>query len=106
MNKEVKLIMERINKLFTRAPHTRYRINVANNVYEKQYNFFFEIIPHGQRMHSIPLHSVNVYTLDYLEQVIKMIQQQTQLTIKYVGFTDMKWPESQRTIQKRPDIFE
>lgn len=43
MDKDTKIIIERIKVLFKRIPNTKYTINVANNIYDKQYNFFFEI---------------------------------------------------------------
>lgn len=42
MNKDAKIIIERVKVLFKRIPNTKYTINVANDIYDKQYNFFLE----------------------------------------------------------------
>lgn len=43
MDKDAKIIIERIKVLFKRIPNTEYTISVVNDIYDKQYNFFFEI---------------------------------------------------------------
>ncbi len=43
MDKDAKIIIERIKVLFKRIPNTKYTISVVNDIYDKQYNFFFEI---------------------------------------------------------------
>ncbi|GEK28532.1 hypothetical protein [Furfurilactobacillus siliginis] len=102
MNNDVKIIMERINKLFKRAPHTLYHIQCTKNIYDEQFNFFFIIQPKGRRQHSIPLHTIDQYTLEYLQLVIKLLRKQTQLSIEYIGFTEKDyWPNSFDVIQKK-----
>ncbi len=101
MNNEADLILERIEPLFKRLPHTQYRINIVDNIYDKEYNFFFITLPKGKRQHSIPLHTIKVHDLGYLEEVVNAIQKKIQLTIIYTGFTGQVWPVSQREIQKK-----
>lgn len=101
MNNDAKLIVQRANELFKRLPRTQYHLQCTDDIYDKQYNFFFITIPKGKRTHSDPLHSITIHDLGYLEEVIKDIQSQLQLTIEYTGFTGQVWPESQREIQKK-----
>ncbi len=101
MNNEADLILERIEPLFKRLPRTQYHLQCTDDIYDKQYNFFFITIPRGKRTHSDPLHSITIYDLSYLEEVINAIQKELQLTIEYTGFTGRVWPESQRKIQKK-----
>lgn len=106
MNNDFKIIIERIQKNFTRRPRTKYWLQVVNDTYDRTYNFFINIQPKSKRMHSIPLHTVENYNLLYLEQLIDRISKQFHLTISYDGFTGIKWPVKQELIQKRRHIDE
>lgn len=99
--KEAELIYSRIEPLFKRMSRTRYQINISNDSYDKTYNFFFESQHAGQRLKSTPLHSLDEYQLEFLEQVVDALKQHTQLTIQYVGFTGEVWPVKQTVIQKK-----
>lgn len=101
MKEDSEIILERIEPLFKRLPHTQYHINVVDDIYDKVYNLFFIITPKGRRTHSVPLHSIKVYDLGYLEEVINAVQKQTQLSIDYTGFTGQVWPVAQKEIQKK-----
>lgn len=98
---EAKLMYERIDPLFKRMYKHRYIISIANDIYDKTYNVFFNVIHEGERTKSTPIHTIHTYTLEYLEQVIKELRQYTQLSITYFGFTGEVWPERQTIIQAK-----
>ncbi|GKT04158.1 acetyl-CoA carboxylase [Furfurilactobacillus sp. WILCCON 0119] len=98
---ESRLIYERIEPLFLRQPHTRYWILVADDPYDKQYNFFFNSLKQGHRERSVPLHSVTDYQLAYLEALIAKLRLRTKLTLVFLNFQQQRWPESQRLIERR-----
>lgn len=102
MNKDAKIIVERIRVLFKRIPNTKYTINVVNGIYDHQYNFFFEIQKRNERMRSFPLHSVNNYDIENLENIINEIKEVYKLSFDYTGFTGQRWPSTGRVIQKKP----
>ncbi|WP_395391987.1 acetyl-CoA carboxylase [Fructilactobacillus sanfranciscensis] len=106
MNSDLKIILERIDCLFKRISRTHYWIEIANDPYDKTYNFFFNSQRRGQRLKLIPLHSVNTYHLEYLEALIADFKLEHQLTIKFVGFCGLKWPSSQILIQRKRDVLE
>ncbi|WP_413627770.1 acetyl-CoA carboxylase [Fructilactobacillus vespulae] len=106
MNEDLKLITERLTKYFKRISRTHYWIEIANDPYDQHYNFFFNSQRVGQRLKSIPLHSLETYDLHYLELLLQKLRQKTQLTIKFVGFTGEKWPSSQRLIQRKRNQLE
>ncbi|MEE6666155.1 hypothetical protein PS423_01925 [Pediococcus acidilactici] len=92
MNVDAKVILERIESLFKRVPNTRYLINVVNDHFDQTYNFFFFIAKKKQRPHSIPLHSIKKYDLEYLEIVVNEIKKHYHLTLTYNGFSGQRWP--------------
>ena len=102
MTKDLKLMMARLTPLFKRRRQTRYWLSLVNQTYTPAYNFFMNVQPKDQRQRSIPLHSLINYDLADLETFIGLLRQHTQLTIEYVGFEEMRWPESNRVIQWRP----
>lgn len=106
MNEDLKLITERLAQSFKRLSRTHYWIEIAKDPYDCQYNFFFNSQRVGQRLKSIPLHSVETYELQYLESLLQELRKETQLTIKFVGFTGEKWPGSQRLIQRKRNQLE
>lgn len=106
MNSDLKIIMERIDELFKRISKTHYWIEIANDPYDQTYNFFFNSQRSRQRLKSIPLHSVKTYNLEYLEALIVAFKLKNQLTIKFVGFYGLKWPNSQKIIQRKRDLLE
>lgn len=105
-NKEADLIYSRIEPLFKRMSRTRYNISISNDIYDKTYNFFFESQHAGERLKSTPLHTIDTYDLEFLEQVVDALKQQTKLTIQYVGFTGEVWPAKQTVIQRKKNPFE
>ncbi|OAU84699.1 acetyl-CoA carboxylase, partial [Lacticaseibacillus rhamnosus] len=50
----------------------------------------------------IPLHSLHNYDLAQLELFIGLLRQQTRLTIEFIGFEELRWPRTNRLIQRRP----
>ncbi len=76
-------------------------INMTNNLI-----FFFNSQHRKQRLRSIPLHSLNNYDLNYLEKIINEFKLHSNLTINFVGFTDLKWPKSNQLIQRKRDLLE
>lgn len=101
MNEDTKIIIGRIKVLFKRIPNTKYTINVVNDIYDKQYNFFFEIQKRNERMKSLPLHSVKNYDIENLENIVNEIKEVYKLSFDYTGFTSQRWPNSWKMIQKR-----
>lgn len=101
MNSDFRIIIQRIEKYFTRRRDTEYYLQVVNDQYDETYNFFINIRPRNQRMHSIPLHTVEDYRLSYLEKLINKIMEQYQFSITYDGFVGLRWPMNQELIQKR-----
>lgn len=101
MNKDTKIIIGRIKVLFKRILNTKYTINVVNDIYDKQYNFFFEIQKRNERMKSLPLHSVKNYDIENLENIINEIKEVYKLSFDYTGFTGQRWPNSWQMIQKK-----
>ena len=101
MNKDLRIILERIRQNFTRKRDTEYYLQVVNDYYDQTYNFFINIRPRGKRLHSIPLHTVEDYRLSYLEKIIDKIMEQYKFSITYDGFVGQRWPEKQELIQKR-----
>ncbi|OLS05480.1 acetyl-CoA carboxylase [Lacticaseibacillus casei] len=106
MIKDLKIIMERLTPLFKRKRNTRYWISLVNQTYTPAFNFFFNIQPKDQRQRSIPLHSLHGYDLAQLEAFLGLLRKQTQLTIEFVGFEDMRWPQTNRIIQRRARLDE
>ncbi|MFC6181577.1 acetyl-CoA carboxylase [Lactiplantibacillus daowaiensis] len=106
MNKDVKVINDRLQPRFKRVSQTRYWLQVADDHYGQTYNFFFNYQRKWQRLKSIPLHTITTYDLAYLETVVSELQTLTKLTIDYVGFTDQVWPERQQLIQKKRHGYE
>lgn len=101
MNSDYQTIIARIEQHFTRKPQTTYCLQIVNDKYDQTYNFFINIQPRGKRQHSIPLHTVENYQLEYLEKLVDQITKSYHLTIIYDGFTKMKWPVKQELIQRR-----
>lgn len=106
MNNDLKIILDRVDSLFKRISRTHYWIEVANDPYDECYNFFFNRQRLGQRLSSIPLHSINTYNLAYLETLIHNFKLKNQLTIQFVGFSDLRWPLAQQLIQRKRDLLE
>lgn len=101
MDKDAKIIIDRIKVLFKRIPNTKYTISVVNDIYDHQYNFFFEIQKRNERIRSLPLHPVNNYDIENLENIINEIKEVYKLSFDYTGFTGQRWPNSWQVIQKR-----
>lgn len=101
MNSDFRIICSRISQYFTRRKDTEYYLQVVNDFYDQTYNFFINIRPRNQRMHSIPLHTVKNYRLEYLEQLVNKITEQYHFSIVYDGFVGLRWPNRQELIQKR-----
>ncbi|UIF28571.1 hypothetical protein KB236_08455 [Levilactobacillus brevis] len=97
--KEADLIDARLAKLFTTQWHCQYRIDVVNDQYGQTFNFFMDIQRQHHRERSIPLHTLRTTDLAVLEQVIRELQQQTQLSLRFVNFGRVRWPVSQRWIR-------
>ncbi|MYV05243.1 acetyl-CoA carboxylase [Furfurilactobacillus milii] len=101
MNKDLDLICQRIDELFLRQYNTRYWLQIVDDPYDKTYNFFFDSLKKAHREKSVPLHTVTIYDLTYLEELVEDIQKHTQLSIQFEGFTGQHWPKSQRIIQRK-----
>ncbi|WP_283679183.1 acetyl-CoA carboxylase [Lentilactobacillus sp. Marseille-Q4993] len=99
MNRDVKILLERIQPLFKRMSQTRYWIRVVNDQFDEQYNFFFHSQHRGMREKSVPLHSIKNYRLEYLEKVISLFKENLNLSIYYAGFKGLRWPSTNKRIQ-------
>lgn len=106
MTNDLNLICDRIDALFVRAPRVRYWLLIVDDSYDQTYNFFFESRQQAHRTRSTPLHTIERHDLGYLETIINGIQQHTQLTQHFKGFTGQRWPRSQRIIQRKKDVDE
>lgn len=106
MEKDSKIIIDRIKPLFKQISRTRYYLMVSNNIYGKKINFFFQSQRAYERLRSVPLHTLDSYDLDHLETVVAEINSQYKFSIDYVGFTDEVWPRSQQLIQKKKNKYE
>ncbi|KRM10790.1 acetyl-CoA carboxylase [Paucilactobacillus suebicus] len=93
------LIIERLDQNFKPTRGLRYRIYVVNDVYDDSYNFFLDIKSKYTNERSIPLHSLEEYTLEYLERVIRLVEMSTQMTIEFQHFEGLRWPVRQRLIK-------
>lgn len=100
MNNDLKVITERLDAGFERKRQVRYQVVIANDPYDKTYNFFLNYQHRERRLRSKPLHSVTNYRLTYLEQLIKDLRAHTKLSFEFVGFTGERWPSNQRLIQR------
>ncbi|MFD1319123.1 acetyl-CoA carboxylase [Loigolactobacillus zhaoyuanensis] len=94
-----KLIQQRIQRYFKPQTRQRYQIDVVNNIYGPTYNFFLNIQVPQQRERSLPLHRLQVYQLNYLENVITLLQNTTQLTFNFIDFKQLRWPDKQTLIR-------
>ncbi|WP_034988260.1 hypothetical protein [Liquorilactobacillus sucicola] len=106
MSKDLEVIYSRTELLFKRISRTQYWIQVANDPYDRSYNFFFNSQRKGERLKSVPLHRVDNYDLKYLEQLIAELRKKTSLTIRFIGFTTLRWPKTQKLIQWKRDKLE
>lgn len=97
-----KVIQQRLALYFKPRTQHRYRLDIVNNIYGASYNFFLNIQAPYQRERSLPLHRLRVYQLAYLETVVHLLRQTTQLTFNFVDFTTQRWPQKQ-TLIKRGD---
>ena len=95
-----KLILERLQKDFLRKSRTIYQMLIVRDRFSLTFNFFLEIKPKNHREKSIPLHTIENYDLSYLEQIIRDLQKQPQITMQFRGFQELVWPESQNRISK------
>lgn len=96
---EAALILKRLSPLFQAKWHRQYRIDVVNNQYGRVFNFFLDIRRPNDRQRSIPLHTLHTTDLAVLERVVNQIRQGTALTLNFVDFGRVRWPESQRWIR-------
>ncbi|WP_461226797.1 acetyl-CoA carboxylase [Lacticaseibacillus suihuaensis] len=103
---DIKLINERIDALFTRAPKTRYWLTAVHNPYDHEFSFFFWQQRRGERQKSLPLHSLETEDIDVFAAVIAGIKAHTKLTIDYYGFTKERWPATGDLIERRPRDIE
>ena len=106
MPSDLKLISERMRRLFKPRSQTRYWLQVVNDRYDQCFNFFFNSQRQGERLKSVPLHTLYHYDLNALEELLRSLRQQTNLTIQLLGFVGLKWPSTQKVIQRRRQPFE
>ena len=90
MNKDVKIILKRIQQHFKRVPNTIHKINVVDDRFDKWYNFFIYIEKRRNRPHSIPLRTIKNYDINYLKEVVSGIKEHCQLTFVYTGFANLE----------------
>ncbi|MCT1176013.1 acetyl-CoA carboxylase [Pediococcus pentosaceus] len=104
MNKqqELTLINQRIETLFNVSKfNTQFWSVIVNDIYDHSYNIFFSEQRQGQRERSIPIHTLEKYTLTDLEEIVRGLQQRWKFTIKFIQFKNQLWPTSQKVIQKK-----
>ncbi len=98
-DQEADVIATRLDPLFTAQWHCQYRIDVVNNQYGSAFNFFLDIRRKNHRERSIPLHTVHTTDLAILEKIVGALKKHTQLSLNFVNFGRVRWPESQRWIR-------
>ncbi|MFZ2352299.1 acetyl-CoA carboxylase [Paucilactobacillus nenjiangensis] len=100
VEEDSEIILTRLKVLFKPKSQHRYHIDVVNNIYGKSYNFFFDVYHDKKRERSYPLHSIFNYKIEYLEQVLKLVKQETNLSMAFRGFEGQKWT-SGKLIQRK-----
>lgn len=70
MPSDLKLISERLWRLFKSRSQTRYWLQVVNDRYDQCFNFFFNSQRQGERLKSVPLHIFYHYDLNDLEELL------------------------------------
>lgn len=103
---DLNIIYGRIELLVQKINKSNLWLQIANDPYDRSYNFFLNSQRPGQRLRSVPLHKIEHYELIYLEETVTNLKRRINLSIKFVGFTNMKWPESQKIIQLKRDDLE
>jgi len=106
MEKDTRIIIDRIKPLFKQMSKTRYYLMVSNNTFGKKINFFFQTQRAYHRLKSTPLHTLDSYDLEHLETVVNELHKHYQFSIEFVGFKDMVWPLSQKVIQRNKNKYE
>lgn len=101
MNEDLELLTSRIKIYFRRLHQTRYWLVIVDNHYDHIYNFFICQQKKKRPLRSIPLHSIENYDLEYLEQLVDALHQEIKLSIDYYGFVGQRWPSSNRIIQRK-----
>lgn len=84
--KEARIIVKRALRKFAYHQHVRYRLLVVNDYYNHQYNFFLEWRRQAERSRSVPLHSVHEYDLNYLHQVLSLVQNNVGFSVSFRDF--------------------
>ncbi len=103
---DLDIIYGRIELLIQKKNKGSLLLQIANDPYDRSYNFFLNSQRPGQRLRSVPLHKIEHYKLIYLEETVTNLKRRIDLPIKFVGFTNKKWPQSQKTIQLKRDELE
>lgn len=98
-DQEASIIADRLEPLFTAQWHCQYRIDIVNNQYGSAFNFFLDIRHKNHRERSIPLHTVHATDLAVLERIVVALKKHTQLSLNFVNFGRVRWPESQRWVR-------
>ena len=89
VEEDSEIILTRLKVLFKPKSQHRYHIDVVNNIYHDK-----------KRERSYPLHSIFNYKIEYLEQVLKLVKQETNLSMAFRGFEGQKWT-SGKLIQRK-----
>ncbi|WP_338215026.1 acetyl-CoA carboxylase [Lacticaseibacillus salsurivasis] len=104
-NRDLKLIVERLQPHFHRRSQVRYAILITNDPYDHTYNFFFNEYPTAHRQRSIPLHSVTG-SLTELEALIQALRHSVNFSLEFTGFAGLRWPSSDRLIEPKRERAE
>ncbi|MFT8584648.1 hypothetical protein [Liquorilactobacillus hordei] len=98
--KQADIINERVEKYFIPNIKARYQINIVNDRFDKQYNFFFLKGKPNHFTRSLPLRTLqgDEYDIEYLEAVYRELKKQTNFTIKFICFNDQRWHSNDRKI--------
>ncbi len=87
MNKDVKIILERIHENFKRVPNTIYKINVVDDKFDKTYNFLFTL-PREENGRTLSRCERLKITTWIICKKSSGIKEHYQLTFTYTGFID------------------
>lgn len=106
MDNDVASIMSNITPLFKRLSHTRYWIQIANNPFDRCYNFYFNQQRGREPLRSTALYTCVNYDLNSLESLVTRLRHETQLTFVFAAFDDAKWPRAQTRIERKASDLE
>ncbi|MEN3088110.1 acetyl-CoA carboxyl transferase [Lacticaseibacillus paracasei] len=107
LNKDAKIICDRIDQHFHPRRNHQYHIDVVNVEFLGKFNFFYKDMSKTERQRSIPLHSVESQDIEHLQQILRGIREHTNLSFEFHGFINgERWASNDRIIERQPSEME